>query len=183
MPQRSLLALIDIDGTLLLDDAFAHERAMTEAMRRVYGVELPDDAVSGLAPWGKTDVRIAREVLSLHGVDAPTFTSMLARWEACTGDLFRLYAAGTVARWRIRPGVHGALTALLADGFQLALLIGNPRAVAVTKMTCTGLLELLDLRASAFGDDEEDRELLAPLARTRAGGAGSPARFRWKRSV
>lgn len=41
-------------------------------------------------------------------------------------------------------------------------------------MTCTGLLELLDLTASAFGDDEEDRELLATLARERAGGAGSP---------
>jgi beta-phosphoglucomutase-like phosphatase (HAD superfamily) len=155
VPQPPLLTLIDIDGTLLLDDALAHEGAMTEAMRRVYGVELPDHAVSGVVPWGKTDVRIAREVLARCGVDGPAFTSMLARWEACTGDLFRVYAAGSASRWRIRPGVRDALTALLADGLRLALLTGNLRSVAVTKMTCTGLLELLDLTASAFGDDEE----------------------------
>ena len=130
MSQPPLLALLDIDGTLLLDDALAHERAMTEAMRRVYGVELPDDAVGGVAPWGKTDVRIAREVLSRRGVDAPAFAAMLTRWEGCTGDLFRVYTADSAWRWRIRPGVRAALTALLADGLRKHSALGHKPPIA-----------------------------------------------------
>jgi phosphoglycolate phosphatase len=168
-----LLVLFDIDGTLLLDDGMTHGRAMTEAMRTVYGVELPDDAVQMAAPWGKTDVRIAREVLRAREVPARAIDDGLREWGALVGTLFTVYAAETSSTWRTRAEMPAALQELGAEGMRLALLTGNLRGVATTKIERMDL-RLFDLESSAFGDDNEDREKLAPICRSRAGTPAKP---------
>jgi phosphoglycolate phosphatase len=168
-----LLVLFDIDGTLLLDDGMTHGRAMTQAMRTVYRVELPDDAVEMAEPWGKTDVRIAREVLRACDVPPRTIDDGLREWGALVGDLFAAYAAETSSSWRTRVGVPAALEELGASGMRLALLTGNLRAVAITKIERMDL-GLFDFESSAFGDDNEDRDKLALICRSRAGAPAKP---------
>src|SRR3954451_19832402 len=97
-----LLLLFDIDGTLLLyGGAREHAAALVQALREVYGLELPDDAVQRVGPWGKTDQRIVREVLEAVGVEAEEIDARRDAWIERTwaiyeqADLARL-AAGAM---------------------------------------------------------------------------------------
>jgi phosphoglycolate phosphatase-like HAD superfamily hydrolase len=169
MPEP-LLVLFDIDGTLLIDDAYAHGRAMLTAMRTVYGVDPPDDAVERVGPWGKTDLRIAREALHGEGLDDRRIDEGLADWVEAAGDAFVAEAAASSGAWRVRPGLLPALKQLAGAGVRRTLLTGNLRAVATTKVERMGLATELDLAIGAYGDDAEERTELVPIARRRAGG-------------
>src|SRR3954447_11246006 len=100
-----LLLLFDIDGTLLrYGGAREHAAALIQALREVYDVDLPDDAVQRVGPWGKTDQRIAREVLVQAGVRPDGDPGWMERmWEIYRdADLARL-AGGAM------PGAEDAL--------------------------------------------------------------------------
>src|SRR3954451_20942710 len=87
---RRLLLLWDIDGTLLrYGGAREHAAALVQALRGVYGGELPDDAVARVGRWGKTDQRIAREVLALAGVDGDEPDQRRSEWIERTWELYR----------------------------------------------------------------------------------------------
>src|SRR3954471_15500859 len=91
---RPLLLLFDIDGTLLrYGGAREHAAALVQALSETYGVELPDDAVQRVGPWGKTDQRIAREVLAEAGVELDGRRDWIERaWEIYRAvDLTRLH--------------------------------------------------------------------------------------------
>ncbi len=178
---QHLLALFDIDGTLLVDDASTHGEAMTDAMRRVYSIDLPDDAVQRVAPWGKTDLRIAREVLHAAGLRDRAIDAGLARWVTVAGALFASLAPQAHAAWRQRDGLRTALDTLDGAGVRLALLTGNLRAVAEVKLACMGLADRFEIAISAFGNDAEDRRELGAIARTRA--AAPAAAWRRERTV
>jgi beta-phosphoglucomutase-like phosphatase (HAD superfamily) len=55
------LVLFDLDGTLLLDDAYTHGRAMVRAMRDVYGVSLRDGMSTPSIPG-------ARQIVGSHAM-------------------------------------------------------------------------------------------------------------------
>src|SRR5437763_177958 len=85
-----LLLLFDIDGTLLrYGGAREHADALVRALREIYAVELPDDAVQRVGPWGKTDQLIAREVLTTAGVDDATIAARRADWIERSWQIYR----------------------------------------------------------------------------------------------
>lgn len=168
---RPLLVLFDIDGTLLLDDGYAHGRAMVDAMRTVYSVALPDDAVQRARPWGKTDLRIAREALWAAGLSDETIDEGLATWVEAAAAAFALDAATSSGSWSVRRGLLPALEQLRSADMRLTLLTGNLRAIAATKVERMGVTTWFDLAIGAYGDDAEKRTELVRIARRRAGTA------------
>lgn len=123
----ALLVLFDVEGTLLMEDAYAHGRAMTRAMREVWRVELPDDVVQRIEPWGKTDVRIARERrearehVAVAGVGSAPAPERLALELAELADQLGLFAQpALVARDHLRA------RAVAADLKRVAHFEGRP---------------------------------------------------------
>jgi phosphoglycolate phosphatase len=173
-PRQPVLVLFDVDGTLLLDDAYAHGGALVAAMRAVYGVDVPHDAVNRAQPFGKTDPRIAREVLSALGVSEQEVTAGRTAWIEAAGSAFAAEAARLSSRWRVRPALPWALEQLAAHGMRLTLLTGNLRAIAAIKMERIGLASALDLAIGAYGEDAEDRPGLVAIARRRASTSAKP---------
>jgi phosphoglycolate phosphatase-like HAD superfamily hydrolase len=171
---RSLLVLFDIDGTLLLDDEYAHGRAMVRAMRDVWGVDLPDDVVRRVDPWGKTDLRIAREAVATAGVGEAGFRERQAAWIGEASCAFQDVAEAVADRWLMREGVASALARLAESRMRLTLLTGNLRPIAEEKIMRMGLLQYVELAIGAYGDDAEERAELVPLARRRAGTPAHP---------
>lgn len=170
--REPLLALFDIDGTMLLDDSYAHGRAMVEAMRSIYGVAMADDAVLRTQPWGKTDPQIAREALTMAGIGEDEIEQGRAAWIKEAGEVF--VADRTSRDWILRPGLATALDRLRTKGMRLGLLTGNLRRIAVTKIERLGLAGIFDLNVGAYGDDAEARTELVPIARGRAGSLRVP---------
>jgi phosphoglycolate phosphatase-like HAD superfamily hydrolase len=161
-----LLLLWDIDGTLLqYGGAREHAAALIQALRETYDVDLPDDAVTRVRPMGKTDLRIAREVLASAGVDAVPGPEWIERvWE--------LYQQADLGRLRqgAMDGAREALEWAAEAGHVNALLTGNIEPVAHHKLGAAGLGDWFRRGEGAFGSDAEDRRELVPIARERAGG-------------
>ena len=165
MTDRFLL-LWDIDGTLLrYGGAREHAAALIQALSEVYGVDLPEDAVQRVRPMGKTDRRIAREVLIAAGIAAEPGEEWIARvWE--------LYQEADLSRLRqgAMDGAAEAVQSALDAGHVNALLTGNIEPVAHHKLAAAGLGHWFERGQGAFGSDAEDRRELVPVARRRAGG-------------
>jgi phosphoglycolate phosphatase-like HAD superfamily hydrolase len=165
-----LLLLFDIDGTLLrYGGAREHGAALVQALRDVYEVELPGEAVRHVGPWGKTDQQIAREVLHRAGLDDPTIDAGRDRWvERC----WEIYREADLARLAggAMPGADVALQWAADAGHESALLTGNIEPIAHRKVTAAGLGRWFRPGRGAFGSDAEDRRELVPVARRRAGG-------------
>lgn len=157
---------------MLLEDAGAHGRAIVSALRAVYGVELGDDAVQLIEPWGKTDLRIARDVLHRAGLEDAEIDRGLGAWLDAAGSAFPAEADSLAPRWRIRTGLLAALEQLRSRGMRLTVLTGNLRAIAAVKIARMGLGDHLDLAIGAYADDDEDRTRLVAVARKRAGTPG-----------
>jgi phosphoglycolate phosphatase len=162
----SLLLLWDIDGTLLrYGGAREHAAALIQALNELYGLDLPGDAVHHVRPMGKTDRRIAREVLAAAGISAEPGDEWIARvWE--------LYQRADLGRLRqgAMDGAREALQRAADAGHVNSLLTGNIEPVAHHKLTAAGLGDWFARGQGAFGSDAEDRRELVPIARGRAGG-------------
>ena len=164
-----LLLLFDIDGTLLrYGGAREHAAALVQALRDVYGVELPDDAVTRVGPWGKTDQRIAREVLALAGLDRDVLDERREEWIERAWQLYRV-ADLTRLRGGAMDGATQALRWAADAGHLTALLTGNIEPIAHHKLAAAGLGQWFARGQGAFGSDAEDRRDLVPVARARAG--------------
>jgi phosphoglycolate phosphatase-like HAD superfamily hydrolase len=164
-----LLLLFDIDGTLLrYGGAREHAAALVQALRDVYGVDLPDDAVQQVGPWGKTDQRIAREVLQSAGMADGRIDARRAAWIERTWDIYRHTDLGRLADGAM-PGAEETLRWAHSAGHVVTLLTGNIEPIAHHKLTAAGLGKWFEPRQGAFGSDAEDRRALVPVARARAG--------------
>ena len=153
-----LLVLFDVDGTLLLSHDPLVGEAMVHAAREVFGVEV--DA-SAIAP-GETALRQGRE-LGLAGPDLP-------RWCTRVGERYvELLARADTSGWHGPEGVEATLHEVAATA-KVALLTGNPEAVARARMDHLGLARFFARGEGAFGCEAEDRRRLIELARERAGG-------------
>lgn len=165
-----VLALLDIDGTLLHGSPVAHTHAMAIGMTEVFGVAVGYDDIVAIGPSGRTDREIARVVLRGRGVPDHEITAGLDPWvESACAAYARIeddHPRGVVA-----PGAHEALAALREAGVGLALLTGNLEPIGHAKMALAGLGEFFVPGEGAFGSDHEERTALVPIALER-----SPAR-------
>jgi phosphoglycolate phosphatase-like HAD superfamily hydrolase len=161
-----LLLLWDIDGTLLrYGGAREHATALVQALSETHGVDLPPDAVQQVRPMGKTDQRIAREVLAAAGVEPVLGDDWIER-------AWQLYREADLDRLRqgAMDGAEDALRWAVDAGHVNALLTGNIEPIAHHKLAAAGLGQWFRRGEGAFGSDAEDRRELVPVARARAGG-------------
>jgi len=166
-----MLLLFDIDGTLMKGASGAHAAALRQALKNVHGVDV--DGVRLVVPAaGRTDGEIARLYLLEAGISAERIDARAAdvQEECC-----RLYAGlcpSDLSSLVVR-GMPELLEALSArDDVQLSLVTGNFEAVARVKLKAGGLGHWFARGQGGFGSDSEDRTMLPPIARRRAGELG-----------
>ena len=152
------LVLWDIDGTLI-NAAGSGWRIVQQAYLDVCGSPL--STTVQLA--GRTDRAIYLEALELNGRNERDLAALCRRvGELAVRQRDDIIAAGG----RALPGALDAVTALAAQpGVVQSVLSGNLRALGVVKLGAFGLLDQLDLRLAAFGDDHVVRADLVGIAR------------------
>ncbi|MFD8559656.1 HAD family hydrolase [Streptosporangium canum] len=156
------LVLWDIDHTLIETGGVGGE-VFALAFQDSTGVPMTQMA----EPAGRTEPVIFRETATLHGIEDPdrlfdAFSRAQAQGYADrTEDLRR--------RGRALPGAQQALVALAAQAdIVQSVLTGNTRPSAQIKLAAFGLDEYPDFTSGAYGDDDDTRAKLVPLARSRA---------------
>lgn len=167
---RHHLVLFDIDGTLL-DVRRAGRRAFIETLKRHYDIE---DSLEWLTFAGCTDRGILRRIFQRSG-----------HWqgdETLLDEFFGFYPS--IMETLIDPdlctcfpGVSELLGELHGlEQVRLGLVTGNVREGAFIKLRSVGLNGYFE--EGGFGDDHEDRNELARLARDRfTAKYGKPARI------
>jgi phosphoglycolate phosphatase-like HAD superfamily hydrolase len=153
------LVLFDIDGTLIRTGG-----AGVRAFERTFATEFKiDRATQHLNFAGRTDSSLVRECFHGHGI-APTAANFQRFFDTY---VFWLQHLLHELNGQPCPGVH-ALIAAFQRALRpplLGLLTGNIRLGAEIKLRHYGLWDAF--RSGAFGDDHEDRNELAAIARDR----------------
>jgi phosphoglycolate phosphatase len=156
------LVLFDVDGTLLLNHDEVYVDASRIAMEAVFGF----DAAGADTP-GDTAPAHVRRALREAGVRDDVIDEGLPRWCASfAAQYVRLLGDADTSHWLLAPHAHQALGALE----RVALLTGNPPAVARARMERLEINRYFPIGQGAFGCEREDRVELFGLARSRAGG-------------
>jgi phosphoglycolate phosphatase len=167
-----MLLLFDIDGTLLLRASEQHRRALLAALAEVYG--LSDPGAHRVAAAGRTDSQIARDIALAGGVERARFDSLLPEFMRRCTEIYAQECPADLAAY-VAPGVAELLVALARnETVKLSLLTGNYEPIARLKLARAGIGHHFPLGQGAFGSDAEQRELLGPIARSRAGSAENP---------
>ena len=153
------LVLFDIDGTLIQSGG-AGEKAFAQVCRTEFDIA---DGTARLQFAGRTDPSIVRDFFIQHAIEPSpeNFSRFFSRYVFYLDDQLRQLAG------RVLPGVHCWLHALelLPQRPVHGLLTGNIRLGAQIKLTHYGLWQ--SFRLGAFGDDHEDRNQIALIARER----------------
>lgn len=156
-----LLLLWDIDGTLLKSGGFGRR-----VIHEVYRAEFGEQAPSGVAFAGRTELAIVRDYLGPRA-DEPTIVAGFM-------DRFRVAAherGSTFMRdgGAVLPGAREALERFAGRGDVVqSLLTGNLETIARIKLSESDLLRLVDFGVGAFGDDHIERGDLVPVAQKKA---------------
>lgn len=167
-----MLLLFDIDGTLLLRASEPHRLALLGALRAVYGIADPES--QGISAAGKTDSQIAREVALSCGIAPAEFDARLPALVSACAEIFARDCPAHLAAY-VAPGIAELLDALAAvENVRLSLLTGNYERIARTKLDRAGIGHHFLPGQGAFGSDAEQRDLLGPIARARAGSRDAP---------
>jgi len=148
------LILFDIDGTLI-DSGGAGVRALDLALKELFAIE---KGFRGISMAGKTDPLIMREGLVKHGI------SVNGNLESVIEAYLRhLQKEVQNDRKKLKPGVYDVLEKLrnMTD-IVLGLLTGNLELGARIKLAPFNINEYFP--AGAFGSDDEDRNMLLPVA-------------------
>jgi phosphoglycolate phosphatase-like HAD superfamily hydrolase len=164
-----LLLLWDIDGTLLQRASLEHAEAMQGALARVHGsLSLDGHQVEAA---GRTDGAIARDLLIAAGRASEAIDARADDVIAACCDLYDELCPADLSP-RLAPGVPEALSSLggRPDAFRFSLVTGNFERIARLKLARAGIGDWFPEGQGGFGSDAEQRELLPPIARQRAGG-------------
>jgi phosphoglycolate phosphatase-like HAD superfamily hydrolase len=150
--------LFDIDGTLMSTGG-AGVRALDYAFRDVLGVER---AFEGISMAGKTDLLIVKEGLAKHshsnenGIVPQVLNAYLRHLSREIQNDAR----------HLKPGIQRALDTLQTmPEYTIGLLTGNLEAGARIKLDAFNIYDYF--LCGAFGSDNEDRNLLLPVAAQR----------------
>ena len=157
------LLLFDIDGTLIRSGGCG-ERALRLAVHDTFGVE---DDLHDIEIAGRTDTRIARQLLRKYGRDVTDegITAILENY------LRHLPALLRESQGQVLPGVEALLPLLKPRGdVVLALLTGNLVRGAQHKLSHYGIWDYFTF--GAFADDHHERDHLGPFALARARALG-----------
>jgi phosphoglycolate phosphatase-like HAD superfamily hydrolase len=151
------LILFDIDGTLISSGG-AGTLSLNLAFQEVFGMV---DAFRGISMAGKTDIQIIREGLWRHGLSPEN--GVVPRLVASYLENLEREVARAGGK-HLKPGVREALETLAGEEGRAAvgLLTGNLEQGARIKLEAFGLNGYF--RSGAFGSDDEDRNLLLPVA-------------------
>lgn len=167
-----MLALFDIDGTLLLRASESHRSALLAALTAVYGVR--DPAMHGIEAAGRTDTQIARAIALACGVDGGSFDARLPEFVRSCVEIYSTLCPADLAA-HLAPGMLALLDTLARDrATKLSLLTGNYESIARLKLARAGIGSYFPSGQGAFGSDAEQRDLLGPIARARAGTPEQP---------
>jgi len=156
------LILFDIDGTLLRD-GIAAKIAFARALRDTYQTS---GAIEGFSFAGMTDPECVSEIMRLAGVDERT---ILARRDECLRRYVELFAIEVREHQdaHLYPGVRELLERLnKLDDVMVGLLTGNILRGAELKLRRWNLEPYF--RFGAYGDDHENRAVLAQIALEKA---------------
>lgn len=149
------LILFDIDGTLM-DSGGAGTKSMDLAFEELFSVR---EAFRGINMAGKTDIQIMKEGLRKHGIDSANGNVGLftARY------VEHLRREIENPRKHLKPGIRQTLDRLSGmDDVALGLLTGNIEEGARVKLGSFDLNRYFPF--GAFGNDDEDRNRLLPVA-------------------
>jgi phosphoglycolate phosphatase-like HAD superfamily hydrolase len=147
--------LFDIDGTLI-DAGRAGSRSLNLALEDLRGIR---EGFRGINFAGKTDLQIIREGLEKLGLQGQDGI------EGALMDRYLVHLRVEMARGErhLKDGVKDLLNHLRAtEGMYLGLLTGNLEQGARLKLGPFGLNPFFPV--GAFGSDDEDRNLLLPVA-------------------
>ncbi|HYH91444.1 MAG TPA: haloacid dehalogenase-like hydrolase [Solirubrobacteraceae bacterium] len=166
---QPLLLLWDIDGTLLQRASREHAQALHGALEQVHGSFSLDGMKIEVA--GRTDASIARDLLVAAGHAPEAIDARADDVIAACCALYDELCPADLSPW-VAPGVPEALATLggRPDAFRFSLVTGNFERVARLKLARAGIGDWFPAGQGGFGSDAEDRELLPPIARERAGG-------------
>jgi phosphoglycolate phosphatase-like HAD superfamily hydrolase len=153
------LVLFDIDGTLIRTGG-AGEKAFARVAASEFNIP---NGTTRLTFAGRTDTGIVRDFF-LHNQIDPSPENFRRFFDSYVFWLDHLLKE---VRGRVLPGIHRALRDLEAmpQPPLVGLLTGNIRLGAQIKLTHYELWHCF--RTGAFGDDHEDRNQIAALARQR----------------
>jgi phosphoglycolate phosphatase-like HAD superfamily hydrolase len=152
------LLLYDIDGTLV-DTGGAGMAAITAAAEEFFGAPAPE-----LDLAGSTDLGIIQNLLSHYGHDAGAMdvVDFFDRYHRLLSE----HLTSGLYSGRVLPRVRECLDFGSGHGIATGLLTGNSQQGAGIKMRHFRLQEHFPY--GAFGDDHADRNLLGPVALSRA---------------
>lgn len=157
-----ILFLFDIDGTLINAGELsveAYKAAFLEILGEPYSIRVVDCA-------GRTDPFIVQSVLSVYRPDLASDAGIAAR----IFSRFLFYMHTAVAQGYkadLLPQVFEVLELLQQESSAaFGLLTGNLEQGAYCKLAAAGIDAYFDF--GAFGSDHSDRNMLGPIARTRA---------------
>jgi phosphoglycolate phosphatase-like HAD superfamily hydrolase len=160
------LLLWDIDGTLLLKASKEHAEAIHAAIKRVYHVAIPDGQVEAA---GRTDIAIARSILTLAGVSAERVDQRLLAFRAAAVEEYARRVPRDLSD-HLGPHVPRVLEELgQRAGVRHSLVTGNLEPIARMKLRAAGIGAHFPKGQGGFGSDAEDRAELPDIARARAG--------------
>ena len=160
------LLLWDIDGTLLLKASKEHAQAIHAAIKRVYHVAIPDGQVEAA---GRTDIAIARSILTLASVSAERVDQRLLAFRAAAVEEYARRAPRDLSD-HLAPHVPEVLDELgQRAGVRHSLVTGNLEPIARMKLRAAGIGGHFPKGQGGFGSDAEDRSELPDIARARAG--------------
>jgi phosphoglycolate phosphatase len=153
------LVLFDIDGTLIQSGG-AGEVAFGRVCEAEFGVP---NGTAGLNFAGRTDPSIVREFFQQFAIEASP--QNFQRFFDCY--VFHLDHLLGQLNGRVLPGVHDMIRDMnaLDQPPLIGLLTGNIRLGAQIKLGHYQLWE--QFRMGAFGDDHEDRNQVAAIAKER----------------
>jgi phosphoglycolate phosphatase-like HAD superfamily hydrolase len=159
------LVLFDIDGTLIRRAGPHHRTALSEAVRRVTGIEA---SLDGIPPHGSLDRDLIATMMRAAGVREQEIASSMDRIVAEAQALYIRMRPDL--RGRLCPGVRQTLRKLYSARVLLGLVTGNLTAIGWKKMECAGLLRYF--RFGAFAEQAHTRAGLVAVALRQARRAG-----------
>lgn len=162
LPGVIRLVLFDIDGTLIHTGG-AGVKAFARTFATEFGIS---NGTERMKFAGRTDTSLVREFFMLHDIEesAENFQRFFDRYVFWLDHILDHSNRGGAL-----PGVHEFIRGLneLASRPAVGLLTGNIRLGAEIKLRRYQLWEHFE--TGAFGDDHEDRNQIASIARERGG--------------